>query len=1469
MSKKEIPVKKLKSIIEKSNLFDKIYYLRTYPDARRANDTPLDHFIKVGLKEDRKPNEDFDPVWYREYYIDVKEDGAFPFIHYLIFGIKENRFGNKQEHLLYEELVRKNFDIEFYKNYHKDLSQESMDFDSILHYVRFGKNEKRKIKFLILEKDSEKREISNEKSNRYKKIQKENIFLKKELQKLVNFKNYYYIHKKYKKENKKLSILTEKFLYEFNENAYLAHNIDVKNAVEEKKISSGLEHLIFYGWDEVLSGKRRLYRHSILFNEEEYLKNRNDIKKAISEKKIYSALQHFIMYAQKETKQKTAVKKKTYFLGDKQMEPQRRTVIICAHIIGKTLFGSERSLLDMLEGAAASSNVILLVPTINDEYYNHVKKWIAKLYVVPYGWWRDGSSINYKLIDRIEKIIIDNSVNFVHVNTIMLREALIAGRNTGASTITHIRELITGDLKLSEVIGESVEDIIKEVVNRSDYFIGNSEATLDAYSLKNDEKSYLLYNTVDCNQFVHKDLEERISVGIVSSNIPKKGIFDFVEVAKLCMNQTNLCFKLFGPENEYTKEIADMNIGNIEICGYKNSPQEAMDEIDIILSLSNFTESFGRTIAEGMASSKPVIAYRWGAPPELIDDNETGFLVAYKDTKKVAEILIKFAKNPDQVKEMGEKGRLAALARFDISKYKQQMTKIYDDIMIKEKKNKINIAYFLWHFPVPSETFVLNELRKLIQQNYDVKVYCKQSPYKDFKPDFNIKWQRITSIENFAETLINDNREIVHSHFVYPTVTDMVWPACEKANIPFTFIAHAQDIFRYSNEEKNKIDEISKSDKCYKVFVPSKFHFEYLKERGVLADKMVITPNTVDPDLYLEGLTTSHIKRTNRSICAIHRFTEKKGLSNLIKSAKLIDNDITINIYGYGDLKKEYEKIISENNINNVFIKDGVKGREAMLEVYAQHDLFACPSVRAIDGDMDGIPTVLMEAMSSGIPVITTDISGIPDLVKDELTGIVTKSTPENIAEDINRFYAISDTKVEAIVNNARELVENKFNTRYATENLLRVWEQKTIDLIIVSWNNLLELKEVCRRLLKYTSLPFHLIIVDNQSKSDVIQYLEELNDTHENVTVIFNESNDMVGPGTNKALEYGTSDYAIYVCGKEGFVFNYGWEIPLVKYMKHHPRVGQAGTLGYSPTYMYGKEYPTGIALFDKFRNKDFAEKNPDRIFKHVQGGFFIMRREMYEDIGGFSYEVPHNYTDVEYSYYVESCGWELGQIPEMLALFNKTRPGLFARLDETMSAIHPPMMEDIPYIEKIMDKKVDLCNICEWKEGLFLEKDGQKICPNCASTNVDRTVFRYLAESEYTHRRVPALGIGMGESLKSFWKQQFQGRMLVLKELMNEIRKNKKIENADAKTYIIYMKYDSSLSKDEWNTLMNEYHRLLHREGEVIIHLTDECNTSLLEEIIIDATKKLNLVKKVRFKSEICYYDWNKMLIFKKENV
>lgn len=1269
----------------------------------------------------------------------------------------------------------------------------------------------------------------------------------------------------------------------FDPSWYLEKNADVKML--------GMDPLEHYLW----LGARLKRDPGPRFDSEKYLSTYDDVAR-----RNYNPLLHYIRYGKAEGRQAFEVSKTTTktlapdglrrIAGEVAERPGRPVIMLCSHVVGHQLFGGERSFLDMIEGLnALDYNVIVTVPGEgNPAYVETLRKKCLTVYVLSYGWWRDGVPVNDAVVARFARIIAREGVNVVHANTIVLREPLVAAQRMGIWRIIHARELIRYDNDLLDMIGESADAIVEQVWERCDRLIVNSKATLSGFEQPGRDAA-LVYNTVDFERL--KQLPppdgQGLRVGLISSNLPKKGIWDFVRVGQLLADtHPKISFHLIGPENDHTAAISEKIASgelptNIKILGYRETPADAVAETDVVVSLSHFQESFGRTVVEGMAAGRPVIVYDHGAPPEVVSHEETGFVVPVGNVDAVAAALGKLASDPDRLRRMGALAQLEITTRFDSGAYAKQMSQAYEGLceapqaqkmrlparrgLSPEPRTAMKIAYFSWHFPVPSETFVLNELRVLCEQGFEVRVFCKQSPHPDFKPDFDIEWERVRDAAHLAERLIQTERTIVHSHFVYPTVTDMVWPACEAAKIPFTFIAHAQDIFRYKNDAANRIGEVGRSEWCHKVFVPSRFHHQYLAARGVPEEKMMINPNGCDHRLYAGGWCEQREKRQFRRVIAIHRFTEKKGLVHLIRAGKLLEHDnVRIELYGYGELEDEYKAAIDRESITNVALCGPVKGREAMLELFRNSDLFACPSVRASDGDMDGIPTVLMEAMAAGLPVLTTDLSGIPDLVQDGVTGLVCTPTPEAIAARIRAYYALPDAAVAAMIENALERIRSDYSTERLVENLIRVWARETIDLMIVSWNNLAETSEVIRRLYKYTSLPFHLIICDNGSSAPALAHLLDIYGERDNVTIILNRENAMVGPGTNICLAEGKSDYAIYVCGKEGMTTLHGWETAFVHYMNAHPRVGQAGTKCYSPSYLFGRDYPKAQAQWDRFRNRDFALQDPDRSFSHVQGGFFVLRRSMIEQIGGFSNEVPHNSTDVEFSYFVESCGWELGEVPGMIALFNKTRPGLFHRVDEHMGALHPPMLEDLSALDAIARREVYHCNVCGRQSEKFVDLDGDATCTHCSAGRRERSLYRVLAESVLLYRRLPALGVNVPPGIDTFWRQQFQGRICSSSDLALELCEKGRTDFPDGRLQFVMLNDAMANGCEDGGPLLAEAARLLMPGGTLLI-----AGSAATPDLTLHLRRLgFSQVAAKRYASSVSHYDWHPVLLYTRNN-
>lgn len=132
----------------------------------------------------------------------------------------------------------------------------------------------------------------------------------------------------------------------------------------------------------------------------------------------------------------------------------------------------------------------------------------------------------------------------------------------------------------------------------------------------------------------------------------------------------------------------------------------------------------------------------------------------------------------------------------------------------------------------------------------------------------------------------------------------------------------------------------------------------------------------------------------------VGRLAEKKGVTYLIQAVKKLD--VILVIVGEGPLEKQLRNEAKELR-NVIFL--GAKTHEELKVLYASADIFAAPSVTAKDGDKEGVPTTILEAMASGLPVVASESSGIPEVVVDGETGYLTKErNVEELTEKIERL---------------------------------------------------------------------------------------------------------------------------------------------------------------------------------------------------------------------------------------------------------------------------------------------------------------------------------------------------------------------------------------------------------------------------------------------------------------------------------
>ena len=303
------------------------------------------------------------------------------------------------------------------------------------------------------------------------------------------------------------------------------------------------------------------------------------------------------------------------------------------------------------------------------------------------------------------------------------------------------------------------------------------------------------------------------------------------------------------------------------------------------------------------------------------------------------------------------------------------------------------------------------------------------------------------------------------------------------------------------------------------------------------------------------------------------------------------------------------------------------------------------------------------------------------------------------------------------------------------------------LDIFTVVFERPREFEECMRRLYATTELPFRLIVVVNDQTDASAAIVARLQAEHDNVETIVNPDNRWCGAASNQALERVTTDYAVYLCSRECFLFERGWATEAVAYMDAHPRVGIAGSLSHSPVYRTGRDYTVVLPVWKQFRRKDYVDTRLDDDFAHVQGGFFILRMSMAREIGCFNPRIPHDYMDVEYSYVIEASGWDLGELPAADIRHNNTYPAIEG-YRPTKSVYHPLTLETVDAFERAQHSYARAgrtCGMCGWRGSVFAPlvapryRREEASCPRCGSLERHRALIEYLRLTvDLTGRRV-----------------------------------------------------------------------------------------------------------------------------------
>ena len=371
------------------------------------------------------------------------------------------------------------------------------------------------------------------------------------------------------------------------------------------------------------------------------------------------------------------------FKGRQPFRREAPVLMVCSHQAGRELYGAERSLVDVLDGLnSLGVNLVVTLPSaVNEQYVKTIEARVWRLAVLPYGWWCAGQPAVDVTQKNFERLLIKFTVNAVLINTLVLHEPVLAARRLDIPVAMFVRELPAHDPALCELLQASPDMIANRVRQLADVVVTNSNFTAKSLSLPNVQ---VVPNVIETDDFRNLSTPagrgEPFTVIMISSNLPKKGLDDFVALAQALASSGIQC-RLIGPENVHVAELRQQQQAgdlpaNLIFSGYVDTAQEALRQGDVLVNLSHFQESFGRTVLEAMAAGRPVVAYRWGALPELVEHKVTGCLVSLGDVQAVAAYVLKLEQHKGLRDTFGQAAQGRARQYYSRKASKEGLSKV-------------------------------------------------------------------------------------------------------------------------------------------------------------------------------------------------------------------------------------------------------------------------------------------------------------------------------------------------------------------------------------------------------------------------------------------------------------------------------------------------------------------------------------------------------------------------------------------------------------------------------------------------------------------------------------------------------------------------------------------------------------------------------------------------------------------------
>ncbi|MGB8366743.1 MAG: glycosyltransferase [Candidatus Babeliales bacterium] len=403
-------------------------------------------------------------------------------------------------------------------------------------------------------------------------------------------------------------------------------------------------------------------------------------------------------------------------------------------------------------------------------------------------------------------------------------------------------------------------------------------------------------------------------------------------------------------------------------------------------------------------------------------------------------------------------------------------------IIAQLKRRPLKILIFETYFPPRTSTAVLNQITGLIDRGYEVWIYAKsrgdmERAHPDItryglmervffnkkkkicevsrptrprlcnylrkkrgaKSEYKKKIRKKRSLYNLPPDL--DTFDIIYCPFGYRGLEFLEVFESKKIKAKFVTGFRGADLTRDVQHDPHKYDTLFKQ--C-DLFLPVCDYFKQkLMEFGCTEEKIIVLHSAIDCKLFSFQQRKFPKKRTIQ-IVSICRFVEKKGLEYAIKAiAQLLKyhKNIQYRIIGSGPLKDKLLDLIQELGVQDQIKLIGQVSQSKVVSFLKKAHIFLLPCVTAQNGDEEGIPNSVKEAMAMGLIPISTYHAGIPELIKNNSGFLVPSKDIPALVEKIN--YLIRYPKIWSKMSLlGRKIIEEEYEKEYINDQLEQIFQQ-------------------------------------------------------------------------------------------------------------------------------------------------------------------------------------------------------------------------------------------------------------------------------------------------------------------------------------------------------------------------------------------------------------------------------------------